>query len=121
MLRLPEYVMPAAMLIIGHPTQQQKERRKPRRFALEAVVMEDGYELRDGRSDIEEKLGAQHETIAAFCTRKWNSWFSCEMTRSLRAWEDTFPYRGEGPALQEGSWCEREQRVADHLTQEAFR
>lgn len=116
MLGLPEYVMPAVMLVIGHPTQQQKERRKPKRFPLEAVVVEDRFEVRDTRPDIADKLAAQHETIGAFCTRKWNSGFAREMTRSVRAWEDGFPYAGSEPVPQqphEGAWDERAQRVAE--------
>ena len=29
LLRLPEYVVPAALLVFGYPTQQQQEREKP--------------------------------------------------------------------------------------------
>lgn len=43
LLRLPEYVVPAALLVFGYPTQQQQEREKPRRRALEHIVHENAY------------------------------------------------------------------------------
>ena len=39
-LHLPEHVVPACMLVFGRPTEQQKARRKPARFAKEAIVCE---------------------------------------------------------------------------------
>lgn len=35
MLHLPSYVFPAAMLVFGYPTDQQKNRKKPERCRLE--------------------------------------------------------------------------------------
>lgn len=88
MLGLPQWVFPAAMLVIGRPTQQQKDRKKPVRFELGHIVHENGYchmdeaelrEMFDGHTD-----GRPFdEWMTAFCTRKYNSDFSREMTRSV--------------------------------------
>lgn len=37
MLNLPQYVMPAAMLVFGYPTEQQINRKKPERVAMKHV------------------------------------------------------------------------------------
>ena len=42
-LHLPEHVVPACMLVFGRPTDQQKARPKPARFAKDAVVCENTY------------------------------------------------------------------------------
>ena len=39
-LHLPQYVVPACMLVFGRPTEQQQRRPKPARFAEQAVVCE---------------------------------------------------------------------------------
>ncbi len=102
MLKLPQWVFPAAMLVIGHPTPQQKERLKPRRFEQKHIVHENTYramdadelrEMFDGRTD-----GRPFDAwIAAFCKRKYNADFSREMTRSvgeyLRDFEDEEPVK----------------------------
>ena len=88
MLNLPEYVFPCCMLVFGYPTQQQKERVKPERAAMEHIVHENSYrdmddaELRDLYSP---KAVARpyDEWMQAFCNRKYNSDFSKEMTRSV--------------------------------------
>ena len=88
LLKLPRWVFPAAMLIIGHPTGQQKDREKPPRFDLSHIVHENGYramagdELRamfEGRTD-DRPFEAWMD---AFCKRKYNSDLSREMTRSV--------------------------------------
>lgn len=88
LLNLPRYVFPAAMLIIGHPTRQQREREKPARFDLGHIVHENTYRpmdeaalraMFDGHTD-----GRPFdEWMRAFCARKYNSDFSREMTRSV--------------------------------------
>lgn len=88
MLRLPQWVVPAAMLVIGHPTQQQKDRKKPERFDLKHIVHENGYRHMDEmelRAMFEGLTDARpfDEWMHAFCTRKYNSDFSREMTRSV--------------------------------------
>ena len=47
LLHLPEYVFPAAMLVFGYPTAQQRERQKPERVALKHIVHENGYRHMD--------------------------------------------------------------------------
>ena len=97
LLRLPRYVVPACMLCFGYPTEQQRRRPKPPRFAIGDVVCENAYE--SGRaSAFEDMLLRRGEAEAAgfsewvnrFCLRKWNAGFSREMTRScaamLRSW-----------------------------------
>ena len=90
-LGCPRYVVPAVMLVIGHPTEGQLKRVKPTRFPLETVVFEDRYETRgadDHLVSLEPKRtgsGELDEWARAFCERKWNSDFSREMTRSAAA------------------------------------
>ena len=43
LLGLPAYVFPAAMVVFGYPTEQQKERPKPKRAAMEYIVSENQY------------------------------------------------------------------------------
>lgn len=88
LLKLPRYVFPVAMLVIGWPTEQQKDRPKPERQPLSMVVRENGYvpfthaelarllEPSSSEQSVEERF-------RAFCTRKYNSAFSREMTRSV--------------------------------------
>ena len=96
LLNLPKYAVPAAMLCIGYPTEQQMNRPKPPRFAVADLVHENGYDPKKAdmgamlmeRNDIpEEELG---DFVRRFCNRKWNSEFSCEMSRScaqiIRSW-----------------------------------
>ena len=88
MLGLPQYVFPAAMLVFGYPTQQQKERVKPQRVDMKHVVHENAYREMDA-AELEEmfayKAGQRtyQEWMQAFCDRKFNSDFSREMSRSV--------------------------------------
>ena len=89
LLGLPQYVVPAAMLVMGWPTQQQKDRTKPARFSVEDMVHENGYSMeKSGRMDamLTSQNGKEGEEltdyIVRFCNRKWNSEFSREMSRS---------------------------------------
>ena len=43
LLGFPEDVFPAAMLVLGWPTERQKERRKPARFDGRYIVFENAY------------------------------------------------------------------------------
>lgn len=88
LLNLPDYVFPAAMLVFGRPTRQQKDRVKPRRSPLGQIVHQDGYRAMDGaelRQLLEPKRGdvPYEEWLTAFCKRKYQSDFSREMTRSV--------------------------------------
>ena len=88
-LGLPEYVMPAAMLVFGYPTQQQLERPKPRRCDMKYMVYENRYQ-RANPDQLREMLGkglegtAYADWISAFCARKYNSDFARELNRSVR-------------------------------------
>lgn len=89
MLHLPAYVFPAAMLVFGYPTRQQKDRTKPRRCRLEDMVQENVYRRRDGQQlrkmfDKETENKSFEEWSQAFCKRKYNSDFSKEMSRSVQ-------------------------------------
>lgn len=91
LLHLPDYVFPAAMLVYGWPTDQQKMRKKPERCSQEYIVHENTYHSMDG-AELRGML-AHHckqrsfeDWCAAFCERKYNSEFSKEMTRSVEAY-----------------------------------
>ena len=92
LLKLPRYVVPAAMLCIGYPTEQQKRRQKPPRLPVGALVQENGYRTASAAevADIMAQREGQSEDgftewVQRFCARKWNSDFSVEMSRSCRA------------------------------------
>ena len=87
LLGLPEYVVPAAMLVFGWPTGQQQRRPKPARTGLEHIVFENAYPDRDAdalRAAFAARTGAQpyDEWMRAFCRRKYDSDFAREMNRS---------------------------------------
>jgi len=88
MLHLPEYVFPCCMLVFGYPTQQQMDRPKPERAAMQHIVHENAYRDMDSaelRQLFSPKAGQRsfEDWMQAFCTRKYNSDFSREMTRSV--------------------------------------
>ena len=98
-LGLPEYVKPVGMVVIGVPTAQQMERKKPARFEIEDVVHENTYQpagTQKFRAMLEARQGMSGEDmdrwLLAFTKRKWNCDFSREMTRSA--------------AQMIGEWCE---------------
>lgn len=88
MFHLPQYVLPYTLVVFGKPTQQQKERKKPKRFELEDIVYKDTYKQKTldeikvmmqehcGREDIE-------SYIQAFAKRKFLAEFREEMNRSV--------------------------------------
>ncbi len=92
LLNLPQFVVPAAMLVLGYPTAQQKDRPKPPRHSVEDLVHRNGYDL-EKAARMEQMLGAQQKKtgesladyITRFCKRKYNSDFSQEMSRSCEA------------------------------------
>ena len=95
LLHLPKYVFPAAMVVFGHPTEQQLEREKPKRVALAHVVHENAYrEMEDGeyREMYAERCGVRsyEDWMRAFCERKYNSDFSREMSRSVNEYLKDF-------------------------------
>ncbi len=95
LLKLPDYVFPAAMLVFGYPTQQQIDRVKPERAPMECIVSENAYPEMD--TEYLRKLFAGKANPAgyeagmlAFCNRKFNSDFSREMTRSVEMYLKEF-------------------------------
>ncbi|MBQ2780284.1 MAG: nitroreductase family protein [Clostridia bacterium] len=91
LLKLPDYVFPAAMLVFGYPTEQQLTRKKPPRAALSHIVCENTYRRLDAdelRQMLLKNTTADNydHWIKAFCDRKYNSDFSREMSRSVRAY-----------------------------------
>ena len=95
LLKLKRYVFPAAMLVFGYPTEQQKNREKPARVDVAHIVHENGYRTM-GANELCEmwapRCGARpyEEWMRAFCKRKYDSDFSREMTRSVEAYLDDF-------------------------------
>lgn len=91
-LKLPDTVLPAAMLVFGRPTLQQQQRQKPARFAPEYIVCENQYTPHtpaQHRAFFEERAARggsrdfQFEAwVQAFVARKYESGFSREMSRS---------------------------------------
>lgn len=95
LLGLPKYVFPAAMLVFGYPTEQQKERTKPERADLRHIVHENTYRHMDAcelRELFAKKQAVKtyEEWMSAFCNRKYNSDFSIEMSRSVSAYLKNF-------------------------------
>ena len=91
LLDLPDYVLPAAMLVYGYPSQQQIDRKKPIRFDKEYIVGENKYRrlTKDQHEEMHrvnnEKSNIKKdeiEGIKAICKRKYMSDFSLEMNRS---------------------------------------
>jgi len=92
LLDLPDYVIPATMLVYGYPTEKQKNRQKPPRFDKEYIVYENKYKKLTKEEHVEmyrrrnEKKGLVDknviEDIRALCNRKYMSDFSIEMSRS---------------------------------------
>ncbi len=89
LLKLPAHVLPVAMVCFGVPTAEQKKRPKPPRFRPEDIVCENAYAERDLAAMLMERQGRTSEEFAQWITRfrnfKWDSDFSREMTRSVRA------------------------------------
>ena len=88
LLDLPPWVFPACMLVLGWPTGQQRERKKPERFDQSFLVHENGYRRLDGaalRTMFRDRCGGQtfEGFLSAFCQRKYESDFSREMSRSV--------------------------------------
>lgn len=91
LLQLPKYVYPACLLVFGHPTRQQKERKKPERFSVSDIVCENVYQEKSGpriREMFAGKTGnkSYDEWMEAFWKRKYESAFSREMNRSMEVY-----------------------------------
>ena len=91
LLKLPDYVFPATLLVFGYPTEQQKNRPKPKREDLRYLVCEDTYEPygKEGLKEmfIDKQNFATDEEyenwLKRFYDRKYASDFSLEMKRSV--------------------------------------
>jgi nitroreductase len=102
LLQLDQYVMPAAMLVLGHPAVEQRSRPKPTRFHRRYLVCRDRYKPlaperlremfaeRHARSPDSDKPFDHDRYISAFCARKYESDFAREMNRSVRRYLDQF-------------------------------
>ena len=89
LLNLPKYVFPAAMLVFGYPTEQQKERKKPRRADEKHIIHENAYREMDEDElcdlfSIRAEKKTYEDYMKAFCERKYNSDFSVQMSHSVR-------------------------------------
>lgn len=94
LLNLPNHCVPVCMLVLGYPSEQQKQRIKPARFDAKYIVGEntypylnkqqlvDCYNERENKSNNINHLSFE-EWMKRFCKRKFNSEFSEEMTRSV--------------------------------------
>jgi len=97
LLSLDPWVFPAAMVVYGYPTEQQRNRAKPRRFGREYIVKRDRYS-RTGETEARRmfaQAGGEGDFdydshLRAFCERKYNSDFSREMDRSVRVFLKPF-------------------------------
>jgi nitroreductase/FMN reductase (NADPH)/FMN reductase [NAD(P)H] len=94
LLQLPEYVFPAAMVVFGYPTEQQKNRQKPERLSMSVLVHENTYRPlgKVERQQLLRSKGNQpiQETFRAFHDRKYDSDFAREMTRSVEEYLKEF-------------------------------
>lgn len=100
MLELPDYVLPAAMVVYGYPVEAQKNRKKPVRFEKQYIVNENKYKrltkdehlkmhcTRNEKSELVNKDISQQ--IKALCLRKYMSDFSIEMNRSAAEYMKKF-------------------------------
>ena len=89
LLNLPQYVVPAAMLCIGYPTEHQLLRTKPPRHNVADMVHENGYHMEKSSTMLRmlsQQQGKEGQELTdwvnRFCQRKWNSDFSRERNRS---------------------------------------
>ncbi len=99
-LNLPAYVLPAAMLVYGYPTEGQKNRKKPSRYEEEYIVHENTYKKLsqvEHRSMHEKREADSGHTdvnltdkLQAFCKRKYMSEFCKEMNRSATEYLNNF-------------------------------
>jgi nitroreductase len=100
LLELPDYVIPAAMVVYGYPTEDQKNRKKPERFDGKYIVFENKYHRITKEEHIKmheekfEKMELKDINITdrtkAFCSRKYMSDFALEMNRSAKEYLDKF-------------------------------
>jgi nitroreductase len=100
MLALPDYVMPAAMLVYGYPVENQINRKKPIRYDQQFILFENQYHrlseeeqekmfrLRNVKAGNPDKN--INEDVRATCNRKYMSDFALEMNRSASEYLKNF-------------------------------
>ena len=99
LLNLPQYTFPVVLLVFGYPSEQQKNRKKPLRFAKEYMVHENTYKQMNEK-DLESMFndrGLRSQSVfnfelwlKAFYNRKYNTDFSVEMSRSINRYIEEF-------------------------------
>ena len=104
-LCLPACVLPAAMVVYGHPTEQQKNRMKPARFDRDYIVQENTYHDNTGemhRHALEARAAKEGRDsfefdhwVKAFGKRKYESDFSREMSRSAAVYMNDYKDTGK--------------------------
>lgn len=92
---LPPLAFPVTLLCLGYPTDQQRNRKQPSRYAEEFIVHRNGY-LRLGKEDFDRMFAEQAEDMGLSTTgerqsvgeyiynKKIDATFSKEMRRSVR-------------------------------------
>lgn len=92
LLNLPKYAVPYMMLVFGRPTEQQKQRIKPKRFDLDDMVHINQYHhksIEETKEMFKKQSGKSDEElekyITAFAKRKFFAEFRNEMNSSARA------------------------------------
>jgi nitroreductase len=90
LLNLDKYVVPAAMLVFGYPTEQQKNRPKPARFEKKYIAFKNKYRrlTKDEHAEMQTK-----EKVNALYKRKTGSEFSLEMQRSASEYFESFGFQ----------------------------
>lgn len=95
MFSLPQYTFPIAMVCFGYPTEQQKNRKQPKRYPKEMIVHENSYRTiskeefkkMEGERHAGEKQiylpGCENEAIHMY-KRKITSDFVAERNRSVK-------------------------------------
>lgn len=95
LLNLPQYVYPACMVVYGYPDKDHIQKVKPKRFNNKYVVFNNKYkrlskkELKDMFNDRTLSKGYK-EWMSAFVSRKFDSDFSKEMSRSANLYINRF-------------------------------
>lgn len=98
MFGLPRYVFPIALVCFGYPTEKEKKRPLSSRYGKEFIVFRDSYKKLT-EEDFSKMYGEQEEQFfgdkediqglenlgQVLYFAKFNSDFSREMTRSVRA------------------------------------
>lgn len=100
LLNLPEFVIPAAMVVYGYPILQQKNKAKAGRFDKEYIVFENQYrsltkkEYEDMHSRRNAKCSPTYsnksDTIEEYSIRKYMADLELEMNRSISEYLNNF-------------------------------